>query len=70
MKHDTTLRLTPAQIYNLRQLVANHADCHQAGWAELKQALDTSCVNIARNEITYGAVPAQEFKRFNSARQT
>ena len=66
MKREFKLRLTPAQAYHLRNLISLHADCRQTGWAELKRALDANYVAMARNEMTYGAMPARELKQFNS----
>jgi len=68
MRNDITLRLTPAQTYYLRELIATHADCGQNGWAELKTTLDANCVDIARNEMTFGPIPVQNFRNFNSVR--
>ena len=67
MKREFMLRLTPAQAYHLRNLISLHADCTQSGWAELKRALDANYIELARSEITYGAMPARDLRQFNSA---
>ena len=59
-----TLKLAPAQLYYLRELVRVHADCRQHGWAILKQVLDEHWMAAAQRERTYGPVPQQDFLDF------
>ena len=66
MKRDFSLRLTPAQTFYLRDLIAAHADCRQNGWAELKRTLDANYASLARSEITYGAISPKDLKVFTA----
>lgn len=59
------LKLTHAQLRNLRDLVLTHADSRKHGWAELTQMLDDLCIEAANYERTYGASDQKDFIEFN-----